>query len=365
MSHSSPAPAPSDNAELARYIKAEAKAMGFQAVHLGPVSTQANRADYENWLAQGYNGTMEWMSRNLDKRFDGAQLHPGARTAITVRLDYRPEAPMEAILDQPERAYVSRYALGRDYHKLMRKRLSELGKRIESQAGEHGYRAFVDSAPVMERQLAQQAGMGWLGKNSLLLNAEAGSWFFLGELFTNLDLPHDPPFETDHCGSCTRCLTACPTDAFVDEGVLDARLCISYLTIEHEGSIDPALRALMGNRIYGCDDCQIVCPFNRFSTPTREADFEPRHGLDRAHLTELLGWTKAEFLSKTEGSAIRRIGYEKWQRNLLIAAGNAPHSNSIMAALNALRPQSPMVQEHLDWALEQHARKALSAQEQP
>ncbi|MCH8529496.1 MAG: tRNA epoxyqueuosine(34) reductase QueG [Saccharospirillum sp.] len=363
MSDDTRAPPALNTAELAKDIKQEAIALGFQAVHLGPVSTEQSRPAYEAWLAAGYQGTMDWMTRNLDKRFDGAKLHPGARTAITVRMDYRPDGPMQAILDQPELAYVSRYALGRDYHKLMRKRLTELGKRIESRVGEHGYRAFVDSAPVMERQLAQQAGMGWLGKNTLLLNHQAGSWFFLGELFTNLDLPHDPPFETDHCGSCTRCLTVCPTDAFVDEGVLDARRCISYLTIEHDGAIDPELRQQMGNRIYGCDDCQMVCPFNRFSSTTPQADFQPRHGLDQAPLLELLAWQEEEFLKKTEGSAIRRIGYEKWQRNLLIAMGNAPYTDANIEALNALQPASPMVQEHLNWALAEQHRKAKEGKE--
>ncbi|WP_108125311.1 tRNA epoxyqueuosine(34) reductase QueG [Saccharospirillum mangrovi] len=342
-----------DLTALAERIKAEARALGFQAVHIGSANSEAHRADYEAWLAAGYHGDMAWMERNLDKRFDGAQLHPGTQRAISVRLDYRPEGPMQSVLDNPNQAYISRYALGRDYHKVLRKRLTQLGRTIESWVGEHGYRAFVDSAPVLERQLAQQAGMGWLGKNTLLLNNTAGSWFFLGELFTNLPLPIDPPFETDHCGSCTRCLTACPTDAFVADGVLDARRCISYLTIEFNGSIPLELRPLMGNRIYGCDDCQIVCPFNSFSEPTQEADFQPRHDLDQAELLTLFLWSETQFLAATEGSAIRRIGYQQWLRNLAVALGNAPANPAIIDALRARRDDvSELVREHIDWALQ-------------
>lgn len=350
-----------DLTALAERIKAEAHDLGFQAVHIGPAATETYREDYMAWIEAGYHGTMEWMTRNLDKRFDGARLHPGTVRAISVRMDYRPEGPMQAVLDDPKRAYISRYALGRDYHKLMRKRLTQLGRTIESWVGTHGYRAFVDSAPVLERQLARQSGMGWLGKNSLMLNASAGSWFFLGELFTDLPLPVDEPFETEHCGSCDRCMTVCPTDAFVREGVLDARRCISYLTIEHGGSIPEELRPLMGNRIYGCDDCQIVCPFNGFSEPTREADFEPRQGLDDCTLVELFEWSEAEFLSRMEGSAIRRIGFEQWQRNLAVALGNAPSDPDVVAALERRRPEATkLVREHIDWALGRHGRTPVS-----
>lgn len=348
-----------DLSALAERIKSEARSLGFQAVHIGPVDTKAHEADYQTWIDAGYHGTMDWMTRNLDKRFDGARLHPGVQRAISVRLDYRPDGPMQAVLDDPRRAYVSRYALGRDYHKLMRKRLTQLGKAIESWVGTHGYRAFVDSAPVLERQLARQSGMGWLGKNSLMLNAAAGSWFFLGELFTDLPLPVDEPFETDHCGSCNRCMTACPTNAFVDEGVLDARRCISYLTIEHRGAIPEELRPLMGNRIYGCDDCQIVCPFNGFSDTTTEPDFEPRHHLDDSSLLELFHWSEAEFLTRTEGSAIRRIGFDQWQRNLAVALGNAPTEPAVIEALRARREDSSdLVREHIDWALRRHGADA-------
>lgn len=344
-----------DLTDLATRIKAEAHALGFQAVHIGEANTEAHRADYEAWLEAGYNGTMEWMTRNMDKRFDGAALHPGTQRAISVRMDYRPAGDMDPVLNDANLGYVSRYALGRDYHKLMRKRLTQLGKTIESWIGEVSYRAFVDSAPVMERQLAEQAGMGWRGKHSLLLNNKAGSWFFLGELFIDLPLPVDPPFPTDHCGSCQQCQTVCPTDAIVADGVVDARRCISYLTIEHKGSIPKEFRAAMGNRIYGCDDCQLYCPFNRFSSPTREPDFEPRHGLDGTPLTTLFNWTENEFLSKTEGSAIRRIGYEQWQRNLAVALGNAPTTPTVIQALrDKYTDATPLVQEHIGWALGQH-----------
>jgi epoxyqueuosine reductase len=344
-----------DLVDLVRRIKIEASALGFQAAHIGSGNTEDHRASYMAWLEAGNNGSMDWMNRNLDKRFDAAKLHPGSLRSISVRMDYRPEGDMQAVLDDPNLAYISRYALGRDYHKLMRKRLTQLGKTIEGWVGEHGFRAFVDSAPVMERQLAQQSGMGWLGKNTLLLNQEAGSYFFLGELFTNLPLPIDDPFETQHCGSCQRCLTECPTDAFIEPGVLDARKCISYLTIEHSGPIPVELRSKMGNRIYGCDDCQIVCPFNSFSQPSQEADFQPRHSLDNISLLTLFSWDETTFLKNTEGSAIRRIGYEQWQRNLAVALGNAPSSTDITAALTRQRATaSPLVAEHIDWALAQH-----------
>lgn len=357
MTHSTDRIHSLDLHDLSHRIKEEAHRLGFQAVHIGSADTSAHQADYEAWLAAGYNGSMAWMARNMDKRFDGAALHPGTLRAISVRLDYQPEGAeaMETVLNDVSLGYVSRYALGRDYHKVMRKRLTRLGRTIQDWVGEHGFRAFVDSAPVMERQLAEQSGMGWRGKHSLLLNPKAGSWFFLGELLTDLPLPIDPPFETDHCGSCTRCQTVCPTDAIIADGVVDARRCISYLTIEHAGPISEHLRQPMGNRIYGCDDCQIFCPFNQFSEPTQEADFEPRQGLDALPLTTLFGWSEDEFLSKTEGSAIRRIGYEQWQRNLAVALGNAPTTPDVVEALTQQRKTaSDLVREHIDWALAQH-----------
>jgi len=262
------------------------------------------------------------------------------------------------VLGQPNRAYVSRYALGRDYHKLMRKRLAQLAKNIEQEVGEFGYRAFVDSAPVMERALAQKAGLGWFGKNAMLLNPKAGSLFFLGELYTDLPLPIDAPFEQEHCGSCSACRTACPTGAIVDDKVVDSRKCISYLTIELHGAIPVEFRRAMGNRIYGCDDCQLVCPFTRFTRMTQEDDFAPRHDLDRATLISLFAWGEAEFLDKTAGSPIRRIGYERWLRNIAVGLGNAPWSEAVEAALWARRAYpSELVREHVAWALEEQRLK--------
>jgi len=251
-------------------------------------------------------------------------------------------------------AYVSRYARGRDYHKLIRKRLQSLAEKITSKVGHHGYRAFTDSAPVLERALAEKSGLGWIGKNTLLINKQAGSWFFLGELFTDLPLPIDKT-ESDHCGSCSACLDICPTNAFVAPNLLDASKCISYLTIELRTSIPVEFRSAMGNRVFGCDDCQLICPWNKFTKVSTEEDFSPRHGLDNATLLELFKWTEKEFLSNTEGSAIRRIGYECWQRNLAVGLGNAANSAEILAALKAqLDNASPMVREHVQWALEQH-----------
>jgi epoxyqueuosine reductase len=262
--------------------------------------------------------------------------------------------PLE-VLASPDKAYISRYTLGRDYHKLIRKRLAQLAKRIEEQAGGGHYRAFVDSAPVLERAVAERAGLGWIGKNTLLINADAGSWFFLGEIYTDLPLPVDAPLNSKHCGTCTACLELCPTDAFKGPFELDARKCISYLTIEHKGSIDPALRPLMGNRIFGCDDCQLVCPWNKFAQATGEGDFKPRHELADAQLAALFLWDENTFLAKTEGSAIRRIGYERWLRNLAVALGNAPTSEAVISALQTRREfPSELVREHVAWALQRH-----------
>jgi epoxyqueuosine reductase len=261
----------------------------------------------------------------------------------------------EAVLASSEKAYISRYALGRDYHKLMRKRLSLLAARIEDAAGGGSYRAFVDSAPVLERAVAERAGLGWIAKNTMLINNEAGSWFFLGEIYTDLPLPIDTQQSEKHCGTCTACLDICPTNAFIGPSQLDARKCISYLTIEHHGSIDPALRPLLGNRIFGCDDCQLCCPWNKFAQFTDEQDFQPRHGLADAALADLLLWDEDTFLARTEGSAIRRIGYERWLRNVAVALGNAKRSDRVVNALLARRDHpSPLVREHVGWALQQH-----------
>lgn len=341
--------------DLAEEIRALGLSMGFQAVRFTTPNTEAWRESYEAWLAQSFHGDMDWMTRNMDKRFNGANLHDGAQSAIVVRMDYRPENEDGlARLNEPNKAYIAHYALGRDYHKVIRKRLTQFGKAIETLAGAHGYRGFVDSAPVLERQLANQAGMGWLGKNSLLLAPGAGSWFFLGELFTDLPLPIDPPFESEHCGSCNQCIIDCPTDAFVAPGVLDANKCISYLTIEYDGVIPEALRPKMGNRIYGCDDCQLVCPHNQKAPTTQEPDFSARSVLNNLNLLEAFCWSEADFSKHTEGTAIRRIGYERWQRNVAIALGNGPSDQAVINTLNQhLTNASDMVKPHIEWALTQ------------
>jgi epoxyqueuosine reductase len=271
-------------------------------------------------------------------------------------MDYlTPDTQPLEILASPNKAYISRYTLGRDYHKLIRKRLATLAKRIQTEAGRGQYRAFVDSAPVLERAIAERAGLGWIAKNTMLINSEAGSWFFLGEIYTDLPLQSTVAQTSKHCGSCTTCLDICPTNAFVGPFQLDARRCISYLTIEHKGSIDPELRPLMGNRIFGCDDCQLLCPWNKFAQPTEQDDFQPRHQLDDVQLVDLFLWDEATYLANTEGSALRRIGYEHWLRNLAIALGNAPPSAAITnALLSRLTFPSELVKEHVDWALAQH-----------
>ena len=325
--------------------------MGITDVDLG------EHEDYlQRWLDSGYHGSMAYMARHGSKRTRPDELVPGTLRVISLRMDYlEPETQALEVLAAPQKAYISRYTLGRDYHKLIRKRLSQLAGRIEEEVGSGEYRAFVDSAPVLERAIAEKAGLGWIAKNTMLINADTGSWFFLGEIFTNVPLPVDKPQNSKHCGTCTACLDICPTKAFTGPFQLDARKCISYLTIEHHGSIDPELRPLMGNRIFGCDDCQLCCPWNKFARATDEADFKPRHGLANADLVTLFEWDEATFLEKTEGSAIRRIGYERWLRNLAVALGNAPHSDAIIKALeNRLTHPSSLVQEHVDWALQQH-----------
>lgn len=346
-------------ASLVDDIKAWGDELGFQQVGITDTELEDHEAHLNAWLEKGYHGEMGFMAKHGTKRTRPDELEPGTIRVISVRMDYLP-AEMEsvAVLNQPERAYVSRYALGRDYHKLMRKRLAALAKRIQAQVGPFGYRAFVDSAPVMERALAQKAGLGWFGKNAMMLNPKAGSLFFLGELYTDLPLPVDAPFERDHCGSCNSCQTACPTGAIVDDRVVDARKCISYLTIELHDAIPEQYRRAMGNRIYGCDDCQLFCPFTRFTHTTRETDFAPRHDLDRAELLTLFGWGEGEFLDKTAGSAIRRIGYERWLRNIAVALGNAPFSHAVEAALMARRSYpSALVREHVAWALAEQRDK--------
>ena len=332
-------------------IRAWGRELGFAALGFAPVDLGDAEQRLMDWLAAGYHGDMDYMARHSASRARPAELVPGTFSVICARLDYLPEAAEPwANLADPERAYVSRYALGRDYHKLMRQRLRTLGERIAGAIGPFAYRPFADSAPVMEVALAKRAGLGWEGKHTLALT-RLGSWFFLGELYTDLPFAPDPVL-ADHCGSCQACIDICPTRAILAPGLLDARRCISYLTIEHAGSIPLELRPLMGNRIYGCDDCQLACPWNRFARPSDEPDFQPRNGLDSASLLELFAWSKPEFLSRMEGSAIRRIGHERWLRNLAVALGNAPPSPAIHAALEARADHpSALVREHLQWAL--------------
>lgn len=346
-------------AHLAQNIKAWGRELGFQQVGITDVDLHEDEAHLQRWLDAGYHGEMGFMAKHGTKRTRPAELEPGTVRVISVRLDYLPaEVETSKVLGQPHRAYISRYATGRDYHKLMRKRLQSLARQIEAEVGPIGYRAFVDSAPVMERGLARKAGLGWFGKNAMLLNPKAGSLFFLGELYTDLPLPVDPPFEASHCGSCSACRQACPTGAIVDDRVVDARACISYLTIELFGSIPEKYREAMGNRVFGCDDCQLVCPFTRFTRASNEPDFAPRHDLDRVELLTLFNWGEEEFLARTAGSPIRRIGYERWLRNLAVGLGNAPWSQAIETALLVrLAYPSDLVREHVRWALKQQRRK--------
>lgn len=345
--------------ELAATIKTWGRELGFQQVGITDVDLAEDERHLQRWLDAGHHGEMGFMAKHGTKRTRPAELVPDTLRVISVRLDYLPaETESAKVLGQPQTAYVSRYAVGRDYHKLMRKRLATLAKWVEERTGPFGYRAFVDSAPVMERALARKAGLGWIGKNAMLLNPRAGSLFFLGELYVDLPLPVDAPFEDEHCGSCSACRTACPTGAIIDDKVVDARACISYLTIELFGAIPERYRAAMGNRVFGCDDCQLVCPFTRFARTTAEEDFAPRHDLDRASLVSLFAWSEEEFLDKTAGSPIRRIGYERWLRNLAVGLGNAPWSEAVEAALHArLAYPSDLVREHVRWALARQQEK--------
>ncbi len=336
-----------------------AKELGFQKLGISDIDLSEIEPVFHQWLAKGFHGDMDWMERHGTKRTRPAELIPETVAVISVRMDYRPEQAHDPImvLNHPELAYISRYALGRDYHKMMRKRLQKLAKQIEGTLdkekgkSEFNYRVFVDSAPVMEKPLAVKAGLGWQGKHTNILSQEAGSWFFLGEIYTNLPLKISEPVE-NHCGDCTACIDICPTKAIIKPYELDARRCISYLTIEHKGSIPEEFRETIGNRIYGCDDCQLVCPWNRFAQDASLIDFSIRDNLDTATLVDLLAWTQEQFLQKMEGSPIRRIGYERWQRNIATALGNAPPSPIIINALKRQREDSSeMVKEHLDWSL--------------
>lgn len=346
--------------ELTADIRGWAEELGFAQVGISSIDLGEHPHHLERWLAAGYHGEMEYMARHGQRRSHPDQLIPGTLRVLSLRMDYlEPDTQPLRVLGSSEKAYISRYALGRDYHKLIRKRLAQLAQRIEERAGGQ-YRAFVDSAPVLERAIAEQAGLGWIAKNTMLINPGAGSWFFLGEIYTDLPLPTDPAAVNNHCGTCSACLEVCPTQAFVGPYVLDARRCISYLTIEHAGSIDPQLRPLMGNRIFGCDDCQLFCPWTKFAQDTDETDFKPRHQLADSDLVELFLWTEAEWLQRTEGSALRRIGHTRWLRNIAIALGNAATSQSILAALqtHAAHPEE-LVREHVAWALQQHRVRGL------
>jgi epoxyqueuosine reductase len=357
-----PLPPAPDPVELAARIRALAHELGFQRVGIAGIELGDDEAFLRDWLARGLYGSMEWMARHGDKRARPAELIPGTLRVISVGLDYGQEPqPAWDTLADGERAYVARYALGRDYHKLMRQRLQKLADRIAAEIGPFGHRVFVDSAPVLERALARNAGLGWIGKHTCLIDRDGGSWFFLGEIYVDLPLPIDPP-ATSHCGTCMRCIDICPTQAITAPYRLDARRCIAYLTIEHEGAIEEALRPLIGNRIFGCDDCQLVCPWNKFAKRTDEADFRVRNNLDRATLAELFAWTEEEFLQRTEGTAIRRSGYQRWLRNIAIALGNAPTTAVVVGALESRRESAdPLVREHIEWALARHAAGQRSA----
>ena len=347
-----------DLAALAERIKTWSRELGFQQLGVAGIALGEDAAHLRRWLDEGLHGRMEYMARHGDKRARPEELVPGTLRVLSVRMDYGTgdDAAAWDTLAEGERAYVARYALGRDYHKVMRNRLQKLADHIAAEIGPFGYRAFVDSAPVLERALARDAGLGWIGKHTCLINRDAGSWFFLGEILTDLPLPVDAPASA-HCGTCTRCITVCPTGAIVAPYRVDARRCISYLTIELKEAIPEALRPLMGNRIFGCDDCQLACPWNKFAVRHQQPDFQPRHNLDGAGLAELFAWDEATFLQRTEGSAIRRTGHAGWLRNIAVALGNAPTTPAVLAALASRRDDpEPMVREHVAWALARHPK---------
>ena len=354
-------PLPIDPAVLKQSIRDWGHTLGFQQIGVCDIDLAAAEQHLHEWLNAGFHGEMIYMARHGVRRSRPAELLPGTVRVISARMDYLPEGRAEILarLDEPGKAFISRYALGRDYHKLLRNRLQALAKRIEAAIGPFGYRVFTDSAPVMEKPLAEKSGLGWIGKHTNLINRYAGSFFFLGEIYTDLPLPVDVPLQ-NHCRSCTACLSICPTQAIVAPYRLDARRCIAYLTIELHGPIPEEFRAAMGNRIYGCDDCQLVCPWNQYAQLTREVDFLPRHSLDAAGLIELFLWDEATFLANTEGSAIRRIGHESWLRNIAVALGNQAPAPGVVDALRvrAAHP-SECVREHVSWALSRQAGERL------
>ena len=349
---------PDELTRLAALIKQAATELGFDDMGITDTNLLEHEQHLNNWVAKGMHGEMDYMHKHGTKRTRPDQLVEGTKRVISVRMDYAPSdiKQAESVLAQDDIGYISRYALGRDYHKVLRARLKKLALRISDEIGEFGYRVFTDSAPVMEKALAEKSGLGWIGKHSNLLHSKTGSWFFLGELYVDLELPIDAP-ATNHCGSCQSCIDLCPTKAIVGPYQVDARRCISYLTIELKGSIPQEFRSLIGNRVYGCDDCQIVCPWNKFAQTSKEDDFAPRAQVTDKKLEELFTWTEDEFLRNTEGSAIRRIGYQAWLRNIAVGLGNAPTSPTIKRILqDRLTDQnlSPMAREHVEWALERH-----------
>ena len=351
--------------QLAQKIKQWGQELGFQKVGITDLDLQKHEATLQKWLDKGYHGEMDFMERHGMLRARPAELHPGSVRAISVRMNYLPaEAGFAKTLNNDRLGYISRYALGRDYHKLLRKRLKQLGDRIKAEFDDADFRPFVDSAPILERPLAEKAGLGWTGKHTLILDKDSGSWFFLGELLINLPLPTDKPVQ-EACGSCSACMTICPTQAIVAPYELDARRCISYLTIELKGSIPEELRPLMGNRICGCDDCQLICPWNRYAQLTDEADFNPRHYLHTPELLSLWQWDEDTFNERLQGSPIRRIGHECWLRNIAVALGNAQADATVIEALEWRSGEvSAMVQEHIDWALERQRSGAAQVTQQ-
>ena len=349
--------------QLLTNIETWAAELGFNQTSITGVDLNEHEAHLMNWLDHSYHGEMDYMARHGTKRSRPNELEPGTLRVISVRMDYFPPEALSIrkVLKNQSLGLISRYATGRDYHKLIRKRLQKLVNRIQQQTGEFGYRVFTDSAPVLEKALAENAGLGWIGKHTNLINKTAGSWFFLGEIYTDLPLPIEETKATNHCGSCQACIDICPTKAIIAPYKLDARRCISYLTIELKSAIPIEFRKAIGNHIYGCDDCQLVCPWNRFAKPSDEKDFKVRHGLDAPELLDLFAWGEDDFLKKMEGSPIRRIGYMQWLRNIAVAIGNIKPKNQtqqqqLIQTLRAKREQvTPLVQAHIDWALEELA----------
>jgi epoxyqueuosine reductase len=345
-----------ENEDLIHLIRSESQALGFSSFGVADVDMEAAGERLNSWLECGYHGEMAYMAAHGSKRYRPAELVPGTVRCLSFTMDYLPQPMphMAQLINARSSAYIARYALGRDYHKYLRRRLQRLADRIAERIGPFGYRVFTDSAPVMEKPLAHNAGLGWIGKHTNLINRERGSWFFIGEIYTDLPLPVDTPV-ADHCGTCARCMEVCPTDAIVAPYVLDARRCISYLTIENKGDIPVSLRHLIGNRIFGCDDCQLFCPWNRFAELTTHDAFSPRKALEAPDLISLFLWDEADYLANTEGSALRRTGYEGWLRNVAVALGNAPSTEAVVDALSTrLDFPSAMLRRHVTWALKRH-----------